>query len=185
MTRTTRTLAAVAVCTLAAIVAPVHAQELFGGYSYLRDPSNSVLQATADDNALSLGWIAGVAYPVAPWLAIVGEASGHYKHRTTLDTDVDLSFHAAMGGVRLSATLGRLTEFVHVLAGALHGHGSAFGSQASTTGFAIQPGGGVDYRLRSHIAARLQLDYRTMNGTANGRLRAHQFRASAGLVYRR
>jgi opacity protein-like surface antigen len=150
----------------------------------LRDPSNSVLQATASDNGLGLGWIAGAALPIMSSLAIVGEASGHYKDRTTLEADVELSFHAAMAGARLSARLGPLTEFAQVLAGVLHGHGSAFGSTASTTGFALQPGGGIDYRLGSRMAARLQLDYRTMNGTASGRLRAHQFRASAVLVYR-
>src|SRR5690242_12173577 len=150
----------------ASIVAPDLARaqpapEVYAGYSYLNDPSNSVLQVTDSDSGLPAGWLIGVAWPmriVPDWLSLVGEAGGNYKTRTTLDADVSLSFHAYMGGARAAARVGRLTEFGQVLVGVAHGSGSAFGATASSSGFAVQPGGGLDYPLRRHLLGRIELD---------------------------
>jgi len=155
--------------------------ELYGGYSYLRDPGNSVLAATAGDDSFRIGWAAGAARPVWRAIAAVGEASGHYKTRTTFDDDVRLSFHAFLGGPRASMTVGPVIEFVQILAGAVHSRGSAFGVTAATTDLSLQPGGGVDYPLRSRVAARLQLDYRWIKGDGD-RHAASQFRAVAAIV---
>ncbi len=163
---------------------PAQSFEVFAGYSYLRDPSTSVLQATATDDSLGLGWVAGVAKPVLPWLAGVAEGGGHYKTKTTFDGDVTLSFHSIMGGARVSAAVGPLVEFGQVLLGVVHARGTAFGATASSTGFAIQPGGGLEYPVGRRLAARVELDYRRIAGSAEGRLRAHQFRAVAAIAYR-
>jgi hypothetical protein len=170
-------------CALAQTPAP-RSIEVFGGYSFLRDPGNSILEASSGDDSYTLGWTAGLARPVWRAVAAVGEVGGHYKTRTTFDTDVTLSFHAVLAGPRVAARIGPLTEFAQVLAGAVHGRGSAFGTTVSVTGLAAQPGGGVDYPLGARLAARLQLDYRWIRGSSDGRPAASQFRAVAALVYR-
>jgi hypothetical protein len=168
--------------TLAQTPAP-RSTEVFGGYSFLRDPGNAILDASAGDDNFTLGWTAGLARPVWRAVAAVGEVSGHYKTRTTFDADVTLSFHAFLAGPRVAARIGPLTEFAQVLAGAVHGRGSAFGTTVSVTDLAAQPGGGVDYPLGARLAARLELDYRWIRGS-DGRPSANQFRAVAALVYR-
>lgn len=181
----------VVLCTLAMVAAPGAASaqardrtEWFAGYSYLLDPGNAVLAVTAGDNAFPLGWIAGGARPIASWMAAAGEISGHYKHKTTFDDDVSLSFHAFMAGPRVHARLGPITEFAQLLAGAAHARGSAFGVTVSSTALSLQPGGGIDYQLRPRLAARLELDYRWIRGAGEGRAHASQFRAAAILVVR-
>jgi hypothetical protein len=179
------------VCALMLIASArsLHAQterptEFFAGYSYLEDPGNAVLAITTRDNQFRLGWTAGVAQPIGTWIALVGEASGHYKRKTSLDDDVHVSFHAFMGGARASARVGRLTEFAQLLAGATHASGSAFGIDAGVTAFSLQPGGGVDFPIASRLSARLELDYRWLRHSAEGREHASQFRAVAAIVYR-
>jgi hypothetical protein len=159
--------------------------EVYGGYSYLQDPGNSVLAITARDNRFPLGWAAGAARPAGrPWLAGVGEVSGHYKRRTSLDDPVRVSFHAFMAGPRARVRLGKLTEFAQVLAGVTHGRASAFGMDVGVTAVSVQPGGGIEYPLGSRLAARFELDYRWIRNSADGREHASQFRAVAALVYR-
>jgi len=156
---------------------------MYGGYSYLRDPGNSVIAATAGDNSFHVGWAAGVARHLWRRLDLVAEASGHYKTRTTFDEDVRLSFHGFVGGPRVALDLGRFREFGQMLTGVVHANGSAFGVTVSTTALALQPGGGIDYRIAARVAARLQLDYRWINGD-EFRRSANQFRAVAALVVR-
>ncbi len=178
---------AVSVCALVlassvAAAAQSATSEWSVGYSYLRDPGSSILAATADDDSFPLGWAAGGARHIwrAVWLA--GEVAGHYKRRTTLDQDVSLSYHAFLGGPRAAITVGRVTEFVQVLAGAVHGRASAFGTTVTVTDLGLQPGGGIDYALNRRVAARLQLDYRWIRG-ADGRDPVSQFKAVAALVF--
>ena len=165
-------------CLLSAFAIPgaAHAQtlstsstEFFVGYSYLRDPGDSVLTATEGDDSFPLGWAAGVARSIRPAIAIVGDVSGQYKTRTTFDNDVKLSFHAFMAGAR---------------AGAVHARGSGFGVTTSLTTLGVQPGGGIDYPLGSRFAARFELDYRWIKGSAEGRDAANQLRAIVAVVYR-
>jgi hypothetical protein len=170
-----------------AIAAPSASQEppdsfeWFVGYSYLHSPGGSVLAATASDDNFPLGWTAGGARRVWRSMSIVGEATGHYKSRTTLVEDVTLSYHAFLGGPRVSARLGRLTEFGQVLTGVTHGHASAFGTTVAATDLSLQPGGGLDYAINPSVAARLQFDYRWIR-PSDGRDSTNQFRAVAAVV---
>jgi hypothetical protein len=158
--------------------------EISGGYSYLQDPGNAVLAVTARDNHFPAGWMAGVARPVWRWVTLAAEASGHYKRRMALDDSVRVSFHAFMAGPRASVKIGRLTEFAQVLTGVTHGHATAFGLEASVTALSAQPGGGIDWPLTARLAARIELDYRWIKNSAEGREHASQFRAVAALVFR-
>src|SRR5262249_47924895 len=105
---------------------PASAQgtEIFGGYSFLVDPDNSVLAVTARDNVFPIGWIAGAACPVWKSLSIAVEAAGYYKARSTFDQDLTLSFHSAMAGPRGSVRIGAISEFIQVLSGAAFGRAS-------------------------------------------------------------
>jgi hypothetical protein len=182
-----------AVCALAALAVmsltcPTLAQtrpvEVFGGYSYLNDPSHSVLTATARDNAMPLGWAAGVALPVWRAVSIAADLSGHYKHQTTFVDDITLTYHTVAAGPRASARIGPFVEFGEILAGVGIAHGSAFGVSANTTALLLQGGGGLDYPVASRIALRAQLDYRRLTGSDDGRLPANQLRVVAAIVVR-
>jgi hypothetical protein len=186
--RMTVRLAAHSVSILVWLLAATRAacgQEIYAGYSYLTDASSPLVRAIAEHNDLPAGWLAGAAWQTRDWLAIVADASGHRKTLHTFDSDVKLSYFAAMGGVRASAPIGPLVEFGQVLAGVLYGRGSAFGATVTESAFAIQPGGGVDMPLGRRLRARAEVDLRLINGSADGRQRTHQVRAVAALVYRR
>jgi len=157
--------------------------EIFGGYSYLRAPGNSVLEETAGDDVYALGWFAGAAHRVWRRVDLVGEAGGQYKSGVTLEEDASFSLHSLLGGARASIERGPTVLFAQALAGATHAHASAFGTTAGSTAFTLQGGGGVDYGFTPHLAARVQVDYRLI--PAFGGLDAtHQVRVAAGLVYR-
>lgn len=171
---------------LNALTSPAFAQarafEWFGGYSYLRDPSHSVLTATARDDAMPLGWAAGAAWPVWRAVSIAADASGHYKHQTTFVDDITLTYHTVAAGPRASARIGPFVEFAEILTGVGIAHGSAFGVSVNTTALLIQGGGGLDYPAGSRVALRGQLDYRRLTGSSDGRLPANQFRVVAAIV---
>jgi hypothetical protein len=158
--------------------------EVYAGYSYLNDPANSVVAATAGDASFTAGWVAGVAVPLSRWLSAAAEAGGNYKTLAAIDSDVRLSVLSLMAGARASARIGPFTEFGQVLVGAVRGSGSEFGLTVSNTGVAIQPGAGLDWPLGGHFASRVELDFRTISASGDGRDRAHQIRAIAALVYR-
>lgn len=178
--------AAVCVLTLCAASASTAQQsfEVFAGYSYLRDPSHSVLTTTSGDDNFPIGWAAGVSHPIWRAVSIVAEASGHYARRTTFDDEVRRSVHAFAAGPRASAAIGPFTEFVEALVGAAVGRAEAFGATATTTGLLLQGGGGIDYPVARRLAARVELDYRRITGSSEGRAPANQLRALAAIVVR-
>jgi hypothetical protein len=134
---------------------------------------------------LPAGWIAGAALSLSPALSIVADASGQSKTLALFDTEARLSVLTLMGGVRASARIGVLTEFVQVLAGVVRASGSAFGATTTARSASVQPGVGVEYPLAKAWAARAELDVRVMRsqpGATNGSV---QYRFAAALVYRR
>ena len=166
----------------ATAAAQAQSPEFSAGYSYLADPSHSVLTATARDDALPLGWAVGAAWPAWRAVSIAADVSGHYKRQTTFVDDITLSYHALAAGPRAAAKIGPFTEFVQVLVGAAIGHGSAFGVTVSTTTLLLQGGGGLDYPVTSRLALRGELDYRRLTGSGSGRLPSNQVRVVAAIV---
>src|SRR5262249_17945473 len=80
---------------------PAHAQtanrdglEIFGGYSYLRDPGNALLAETASDDVYPLGWFAGAAQRIWWRIDLVGELGGQYKSGVTFNEDATFSLHS-------------------------------------------------------------------------------------------
>jgi hypothetical protein len=167
------------VLLLAALPRAARAQrpvELSGGYSLAHDPRDEV--------TLPAGWIAGAAVALTPALSAVADVSGQYQTIALVDAEARLTLLAVMGGVRASARIGPLTEFVQILAGSVRATGSAFGATTSGRSAAIQPGGGVDYPLARAWAVRAEVDLRLLRSQPDATNGGRQARFAAALVYR-
>ena len=126
--------------------APRGFTELSGGYAYLREEP--------DSNTYSKGWlVSGAGRLLGRWMA-VGEVGGNYRKNAAEETQ---RLHAFLGGVRYRIGGGsRMGTFVQGLAGV-----ERFTEPGLTqSGFAFQPGGGLDLRLAGSFGARVQADYR-------------------------
>lgn len=168
------------VLLLCCVSRPAAAQtgvEISGGYSLAHDPRDAV--------TLPAGWIAGLAMPLTSAIAVVADLSGQHATIPLFTSEAHLSVHTAMGGIRASARIGRLTEFAQALIGIAHVSGSSFGSTESSTGLAFQPGAGVEWPLNRAWSARGQFDLRVVRGAADLSGGATQLRGAATLVYHR
>jgi hypothetical protein len=166
------------VLLLAVFPCPVRAQTVFevsGGYSLAHDPRDAV--------TLPAGWFAGAAIGLTSALSAVADVSGQYKTIPLFESEARLTVHSVMGGLRVSARLGRLVEFGQVLAGIVRTSGSAFGSTTSGQSFGVQPGAGIDYLLARTWSARAELDIRLIAAQPDAQNGGHQYRFVAALVY--
>jgi hypothetical protein len=174
--------------------------EVSGGFSYLRVQRGANLY----------GWDASVAGNLNRWFGLVGEFSGHYGSGSatspipvtfggpiilpapiTFDVSSSSNVYTFLFGPRLSYRKDkRLTPFAHVLPGFAR---SAFSvtlnappinihTSASSTGFAMAVGGGLDVGLTKSLAFRLiQGDYLL---THFGSATQNNGRITTGLVYK-
>jgi hypothetical protein len=166
------------VLLLALFPCPVHAQTVFevsGGYSLAHDPRDAV--------TLPAGWFAGAAIRLTSALSAVADVSGQYATIPLFESDARVTAHGVLGGLRLSARLGRITEFGQVLAGVVRTSGSAFGSTTSGQSLGVQPGAGIDYPLARTWSARAELDIRLIASQPDATNGGHQYRFVAALVY--
>lgn len=146
---------------------------IFGGYQYTRIGGAAGVSTN--------GWTAAVTGNVNRWLGVTGDIGGSYK-----------SFGGANGNAytfmfgptfsRNDKTKGA-TPFAHFLVGGFRASAGFGGMSASTSGFAVMAGGGVDVNVTRSTAIRViqgdWLVWRTQGLTekANGRI-------SSGLVFR-
>jgi opacity protein-like surface antigen len=165
------------VCILVAVVAlPAAAQDapkfdVSGEYSFLRD---SELEQSFH------GWLLSAAGNMSSVLGIVGEVGGNYKTISVLGTDLELSVHTFMAGVRFSSRANeKVTPFGQIVAGAARAAGSAFGESESATEFALQPGGGVDIWITPTVGIRAGADYRRIFSDPG----TNEFRLHFGVVF--
>ncbi len=126
--------------------------DVFAGFSTLRELGTDDAPATAYDR----GWVVSASAPV--WwrrLSVTGEASGHSRANIVGETQRLL---ALLGGARVSLfRASRLGIFGQALAGVERFSEPGF----EESGFAFQPGAGVDLHLWKAVAVRGQVDYRT------------------------
>jgi opacity protein-like surface antigen len=184
--------------------------EFFAGYSFESvnsGVSSSDLLATGItqtslDNRFNLNGlnVSGAAY-FTRHLGIVGDFSAHFDKRTDFfDTDATRSkftlYNITAGPQYKFSGSSRFTPFTHALFGIAHRNltetlssvGNDFTD--STTSFAMNLGGGVDYTLNNRISVRLfQFDYnpiflrsRTINSIAFPNHTLNGVRISAGIV---
>ena len=146
---------------------------LAGGYSFLQDPP--------DRTNFPAGWVAAVDVELTPWLAAVGDVSGHRNS----NFDIELSTIAILGGARASARIGWLVEFAQLLAGVVRSSSTVLGAGASEHDPALQPGGGIEVDVAPQLSLRGQIDYRLVGGGPGPPIAdpRHQFRYSASIVY--
>ena len=124
---------------------PASGPDVFGGYSYTH----------AGDAGLN-GWELGGSLPFRGRLRFAAELSGHYGSFA----GAKLSQLSFLAGPRMVWHFHQWTPFAQVLVGAVRGSRS-FDSAAiseSHTHFGTALGGGIDYRLSRHWAARAQAD---------------------------
>ena len=149
---------------LGQFVAPASAQdapvELSGGYQLVS------LEPRHDTQTLRTGWYIDVAGNLTRMLAIVGQVGGNYRSRDLLGNELRFSMHEFMGGIRASSRgNAAVVPFGQALAGAVRANLSLQGEGVSVTKFALQFGGGVNWRLTQRIGIRVGADYlRIFNG---------------------
>jgi len=165
---------------------PVRAQErrafeVVGAYTFLG--------SSAIVDGYGLGWVAGVGWHLADWLAIVGEIGASRQTQQMGFLELDAGFRGAFVGPRVSWSVGtrRVRPSAHVLGGALQLDlrlrsafpAGAFGRDDETYS-ALQFGGALDAPLNDRLALRLALDRRRVFGPEG----FNQSRFQTGVVYR-
>jgi len=184
--------------------------EFFAGYSYESVNSgitSSDIQTTGGaqtslDNRFNLnGFNASGAAYFTRHLGITGDFSAHFVRRNdffdTVATRSKFSLYNLTAGPQYKfSSTGRFTPFTHALFGIAHRNLTETFSDGSdnfidrTTNFAVNLGGGVDYRLNDRFALRLfQFDYnpiflrsRTFNSITFPDRTLNGVRISAGIV---
>jgi opacity protein-like surface antigen len=156
--------------------------EVFAGYSYVR-----ANPATSGTHGFSLnGGSGSVSYNINNWLSGVADFGG-YNNSSILSSGVNGTLATYLFGPRVSyRRFSRVTPFGEVLFGGAH-FGSNVFSANSQNAFAMTVGGGLDYRLSSHLSVRAaKLDYlltRFAEPTI-GTQDQNNLRVSTGMVFR-
>jgi opacity protein-like surface antigen len=195
MTRLSRTwVVAVFIPLFAGAPQPANAQtpavEVSGGWRLLH----------VEGETFSAGWYGDALGNITNVLGVVGEISGHYKHReeTTsiggiqVTASGDARIHTFMGGVRFSwRTNPRIIPFAQALVGLAHASldvegsttvgGRTFTIDESETlsDFGADIGGGVNIRATDRISVRVAGSYFKIVEEDSG----DAFRFAAGLVF--
>jgi outer membrane immunogenic protein len=104
-----------------------------------------------------------------------------------------LTMSTFMGGLRFRPQFGRGTfkPFAQVLAGGVHTSGTVFENQdsptasAAGTAFAAEAGGGLDLKLKRHLALRLvEVDYLVTKFANGDNDHQNDLRINSGIVFR-
>jgi outer membrane protein with beta-barrel domain len=151
-------------------VAPASAQdapvELSGGYQLIS------LEPGQDQNTQTLrtGWYLDLAGNLTRVFAIVGQVGGNYRSRDLFGNELRFSLHEFMGGIRASGRANTtVVPFGQALIGPVRANLSLLGERVSVTKFALQFGGGVNWRLTQRIGIRVGADYLRIFNEQEGR----------------
>jgi Outer membrane protein beta-barrel domain len=145
----------------------VEERQIVAGYTSMIDVTDHV--------TFPAGWFIGAAARLNSWLSVAIDVDGQYKTIRFIDSDIHLASYAPTAGVRASGQLGKLVEFVQVLAGGVRSRGTLFGSTEVKWHGVLQPGAGVDYPLNERWAIRGEFDARIMSS-------GHELRFATGVV---
>ena len=142
--------------TSPAKAAPAPGGDDHGDYVAGVNPFNRILNR-GETTTYKPGFFAGASYRLAHVISVMGEATGDF-HK---DSGTTFHVYTFSGGVRFqsgSKAL-RASPFAQILMGLGVDNGS-LGHSTPTNHFpVVTPGGGVDLRLATHLAARLKLDF--------------------------
>lgn len=150
--------------------------DLFIGYSYLGFDT-----AGLDPRLSFNGMEATASYRFLPWLAGEADLSFHYGPNCALVLGVNCKEGSVMGGPRFQIKRGRITPYIHGLAGIDHANIIA----VTDTPFSYAAGGGLDCAITKHFTWRTwQLDYMmTEHGRSVGVPHQNNFRVASGIVF--
>jgi len=131
------------------------------------------------------------ALRLSKWLSAVADfgvyATGH-QASNTIGIDIHGTASSYLFGPRVSyRRWSRFTPFGQVLFGVAHAGPGIFATSSSQNRFALSAGGGIDFRVKEHIAVRpIAIDYlRTRFDEQNdGVLIQNNIRYSTGIVFR-
>lgn len=152
--------------------------EIFAGGMYFvanANGSGSVVQ-----NSVSLrGWNVSVAENVNHWFGGAIDVSGAYGS----ELGIREFQHSIVGGPVFSYRRNSsITPFAHAMIGGIRGSRGYLGTSVAATRFTAVLGGGVDWKIRNHVAIRIvQADYQV---TPFFNQAQANFRVSAGVVLR-
>ena len=100
--------------------------EIFGGYTYTSYPIFNIYSGPWTRTGFN-GWDASAAFKLAPHIGLEGDFSGAYTSYTT--ASYYYSLRTYMAGPRVSANLGKVDLYGHVLLGGLTFHSQLGGSE--------------------------------------------------------
>ena len=159
---------------------------IFAGYSYGNTNYGDTHRSHLN------GWEASVeGYRLRHWLTFVADGSGYYGWNqfpiscvtvpvcTPAIPDVRARQYTLLGGPQVSIFRGRFRPFVHGMGGATRVTVKTTGFFASSIGYTIAAGGGVDYQWRGPISIRVAGDYLRMDLFNTSQ---NMYRASTGFV---
>ncbi|HEY2431583.1 MAG TPA: outer membrane beta-barrel protein [Vicinamibacterales bacterium] len=124
--------------------------DYFGGI----DVVNRVLNR-GESTTYQPGWFAGASYRITHVVSVTGEATADYRD----DNGTSQHITTFSGGVRFQS--GSRAAKVRPFATILMGTGLDNLTTDGTTNHypVVTPGGGADFRLAEHLAARVKLDF--------------------------
>lgn len=144
--------------------------EFFGGFQYSR----------FDGGLNANGWDTTVTGDVNRWFGIAADFSGAYGSQSGISLHNYTYTFGPVVSLRQSRTF---TPFAHFLAGGNRSTASLSGISASSNGFAMMFGGGLDIAAGQHLAIRgAQFDWLTLH--SNGVTDKNNMRITTGLVFR-
>ena len=143
--------------------------------------SYSILHDSDIEETFPVGWLLAVARNITPNMGIVGEVGGNYKSlEDDFGDDVSLSVHSFLGGLRFQSPRSSFTPFAQALIGGARARVSFDGDSDSSTGFAVQPGAGIDFRVSDALNLRAQADYRYLRSDGES---TNEIRFAFGVVF--
>ena len=161
-------MAILAVAGILTVARPASAQDK-GGTNLGLTYTNLTTFAGGTHVNLPIGWLASIGAGVNKSTAVVGEVGGNYKKVA----GVWAKQHSFQGGLRwLSSKNPKATPFVQVVTGVTHFTGS--------NAWTLTPGGGVDSKIGSKCAFRIQGDWMYLRDSG---VSSNGFRVGAGIVF--
>jgi len=185
-----RAFALVLLLGLFAAARPTKAQEqtakleAYGGYYYARFNVNASAVGGAPSETFNGNGGGGqLEYNANHWLGVVGDMAGYGATATTNGALVGGAF-TYLAGPRVNFRHGKVTPFAQTLLGGIWAtHGIS--QSGSENNFAMTAGGGIDFRVSSHVSVRpVQAEYfmtKLPDGLNN---RQNNLRVGAGIAVR-
>lgn len=178
--------------------------EISGGYQFLTFSVDEDTSIDGVDNNQSLpkGWYVDVVGNLNPMIGIVFQVGGNYKTFEesiaigggSFTASADLKVHEFLGGARFNVRKNpKLVPYGQFLVGAINGSIElattstipglpSFSQEESTTNFALEAGGGVNFGIAENVGIRFGVDYLRVFAEDAG---SNVFRFHAGVVIAR